>query len=173
MCWKIMRFWSSSPLTSFQIQLIFHHRLSRRKERYVLHDTLCSKCNNSLNYYIYINGCYICTRNTHTHTPGRREDDALDARGILRWDKVDHLAKALIELKGLSITNSQARNIKELYDALLDYDKKPITFTARPMKPARCRFACKKQYRVGGVGTEQVKRCFLSAGMPSCSPSKS
>ena len=72
---------------------------------------------------IYINGCYICTCNTHTHTLQAEagEDDALDARGIPGWDKVDHLAKAL---KGLSITNSQARNIKELYDALLDYDKK-------------------------------------------------
>ena len=70
-----------------------------------------------------INGCYICTCNTHTHTLQAEagEDDALDARGIPGWDKVHHLAKVLIDL---SITNSQARNIKELYDALLDYDKK-------------------------------------------------
>ena len=128
----------------------------------------------------------VIHENTHTHTHTHtlhtlqhpqvepsESDDALDARGVPGWDKVDRLAKALINIQGLSISNAQAKHIKELYDALLDFDKKPVTFSPRPMRPPRGRFARSKSYRVGSVGREQVKRCFLSAGLPSCSPSKS
>lgn len=81
-------------------------------------------------------------------------------------------AKTLIEIKGLSVTNSQAREIKKLYDDMLPFDKKPVTFSPRPLKPPRGRFA-RSKYRVGNVGVDHVRRCFLSAGTPSCSPGKS
>lgn len=101
------------------------------------------------------------------------DHEALDFRGIPGWDKVDRLAKALIDIRGLSVTNNQARVIKDLYDDLLDFDKKPVTFSPRPLKSPRGRFARSKQYRVGSVGADHVKRCFLSAGTPFCSPAKS
>ncbi|KAK3720983.1 hypothetical protein QZH41_018540, partial [Actinostola sp. cb2023] len=102
---------------------------------------------------------------------GQEEDEAYDARGIPGWDKVDALAKALVELDGLSVTNAQARVIKELYENLLDYDKKPISFKTRPVKPTRGRFARSK--RSGHVTLEAMKRCFITAGAPASSPSLS
>ena len=39
---------------------------------------------------------------------------AVDARGIPGWEKVDLLARALIDLNGLSISNEEARNIQAL-----------------------------------------------------------
>ena len=103
------------------------------------------------------------------------DDESLDSNGIPGWDKVDRLAKALVDLSGLSITNNQARNIKVLYDELLEFDKRPLVFAPRPLKPPQGRFARSKSssYRVGSVTTDHVKRAFLSAGIPSCSPAKS
>ena len=54
------------------------------------------------------------------------EAEATDSYGILGWDKVDTLAVALIEPKGLSVTAAQAHRIMELYGHLLEYDKRPI-----------------------------------------------
>jgi len=42
------------------------------------------------------------------------DDEALDASGIPGWDKVDALAKALINLEGLAVMNAQAREIQKL-----------------------------------------------------------
>ena len=81
-----------------------------------------------------------------------------------------------MDLSGLSITNSQARDIKRLYDELLEFDKRPLVFHPCPLKPPRGRFArskSSKSYRVGSVTTDHVKRAFLSAGIPSSSPAKS
>lgn len=36
--------------------------------------------------------------------------EVLDAKGIPDWDRVDQLARALLALKGLSVTNEQARD---------------------------------------------------------------
>ena len=83
-----------------------------------------------------------------------------------------------MDLSGLSITNSQARDIidKQLYDELLEFDKRPLVFHPRPLKPPRGRFArskSSKSYRVGSVTADHVKRAFLSARIPSSSPAKS
>lgn len=46
------------------------------------------------------------------------EDEAVDALGIPGWDRVDELAKSLIELEGLAVSASQAQDIQRLYDRL-------------------------------------------------------
>lgn len=83
------------------------------------------------------------------------DDDAVDSHGIPGWDRVDRLARALIGLSGLAITNSQAREIKKLYNDLLPYDKKPLAFEPITRKPSHGRFARSKS---GHVGVEQMKR---------------
>jgi hypothetical protein len=87
-------------------------------------------------------------------------DEAVDSQGIPGWEKVDRLARALLRPRGLCVTNLQAAEIQQLYSELLDYDKKPLTFQPRKMKPTRGRFARRKQYRVGHVGIEAVKRYY-------------
>ena len=69
------------------------------------------------------------------------DDEALDYRGIGGWEKVDRLARALVNLKGLCVTNAQAEELKMLYSQLLDYDKKPVTFQPRQIKRTRGRFS--------------------------------
>ena len=53
----------------------------------------------------------------------------LDSRGIPGWNKVEQLARAVLSLKGLSISEDQAKIICSLYDQLDPYDKKPLVFT--------------------------------------------
>ena len=43
----------------------------------------------------------------------------MDSLGRPGWDRVDALAKALIKLDGLYVTNAQANEIIHLYDRLL------------------------------------------------------
>ena len=81
--------------------------------------------------------------------------ESLDSRGIGGWDKVDHLARALISFSGLSISNHQAKEIKRLYDDLLPYDKEPLRFKPFSRRPSRGRFARSKG---GHVGIDQMKR---------------
>jgi hypothetical protein len=101
-----------------------------------------------------------------------QEDEvAVDAAGIPGWDRVDDLAKALTELDGLAVSTSQAQEIEHLYNRLVDYDKRPILFHPRRQRPTRGRFARNKQS--GHMSVEAMKRCFLSAGSPASSPSKS
>lgn len=118
------------------------------------------------------------------------EDVATDYAGIPGWDKVDALAEALLGLRGLSVTATQAEKIKSLYAKLTDFDRAPLTYEAKQRKVARGRFARSKGNRSGHVGEEAVKRylilkiyfhlvhhlnhrCFLSGGSPALSPSKS
>ena len=58
-----------------------------------------------------------------------QSEGSVDSRGILGWEKVDKLARALVKLQGLSVTNAQASEIKELYHDLLEFDKKPLVFS--------------------------------------------
>ena len=83
------------------------------------------------------------------------DDEAVDYRGIPGWEKVDRLAKALLDLKGLCVTNAQAKELKMLYSQLLDYDKRPITFQPRQIKRPRGRFARSKG---GYAGVDAMKR---------------
>ena len=93
-------------------------------------------------------------------TEEKIDDDhtALDASGIPGWDRVDALAEALVSLKGLSVTNAQAKRIQQLYHKLLDYDKKPLTFRPRPQKTPRGRFGRRKQNRSGHLSIDAMKR---------------
>ena len=58
-----------------------------------------------------------------------------DSHHISDWDRVDALARALLDSCGLSLTNTEGREIKHLYDELIDYDKKPLSFESRPKRP--------------------------------------
>ena len=64
----------------------------------------------------------------------RGEDaGAVDSLGIPGWGKVDALARALINLDGLSISHlDEAHHIQELYYALKEFDKRPLIFTPHP-----------------------------------------
>ena len=80
------------------------------------------------------------------------EDEAVDALGIPGWDRVDELAKSLIELEGLAVSASQAQDIQRLYDRLVDYGKRPILFKPRPLRPSRGR------RKSGHISVEAMKR---------------
>lgn len=86
------------------------------------------------------------------------QDEACDAAGIPGWDRVDQLAKALLDLQGLSVTTSQALHIQKLYKNLLDYDRQPLVFRPTPQRPSKGRFARSKTHRVGHIGVEAMKR---------------
>ena len=47
------------------------------------------------------------------------EAESVDSRGIPGWDRVDRLARALLSLSGLSVTNTQASQIQHLYTTLV------------------------------------------------------
>ncbi|ESO90740.1 hypothetical protein LOTGIDRAFT_175806 [Lottia gigantea] len=85
---------------------------------------------------------------------------SVDSRGIPGWDKVEALALALIQLKGISITAAEANNIKQLFDVLLDFDRRPIKYTAKVKKPSKGRFARSKG---GFVGVDAVKRYLFNS----------
>ena len=86
------------------------------------------------------------------------EGEAVDASGIQGWDKVDTLAKALMDLEGLAVMNAQAKEIQKRYDNLLEYDKRPIKFRPRLQKPPRGRFARSKGNHSGHISVDAMKR---------------
>jgi len=81
--------------------------------------------------------------------------ESVDSMGIPGWDQVDKLARYLVSLTGISVTSAQAEEIKQLYDGLIDYDKRPLTFEPIQFKRSRGRFAQKKSAH---VGVTQMKR---------------
>ena len=95
-------------------------------------------------------------------SPEDSEDEgveAVDSRGIAGWDRVDALAEALLLPKGLAVTTEQARSIRALFDALDEFDKRPLSFSA-PSSPRKLRghFARSKKRRSGHVTVEMMKR---------------
>lgn len=84
-------------------------------------------------------------------------DETLDAHGVAGWDKVEKLAKCLLGLTGLGVTNSQASEIQQHYNELPDFDKWPVTIEKQPRKASKGRFGRSKS---GHVGVEQMKRYF-------------
>ena len=107
---------------------------------------------------------------SHTHTHLKKgiepemeavEKDSRDSRGISGWDRVDKLARALINLSGLCVSTSEAKEIERLYDDLIDYDKRPLVFQPVVHKPPKGRFARSK--RTSGYPTvDHMKRYFQS-----------
>ena len=64
------------------------------------------------------------------------------------------------------MTNAEAREIISLYNSLLDYDKKPLVFKPKPMRPLRWRFArTKKHHDQGLVTVEAMKRYIVHVCM--------
>ena len=86
----------------------------------------------------------------------QEDEEATDASGILGYDRVNDLAKALVDIHGLALTTTQEQEIEHLYNRLVDYDKRPILFRPRPQRPSRDRFARKKQS--GHMSVEAMKR---------------
>lgn len=97
------------------------------------------------------------------------DDEALDSKGIPGWDKVDALARALLDLHGLAVTTSQAREIQKLYACLDEYDKKPLQFKTLPTKPlVRGRFALarSRKYHTGLLTVDAMKRYSIKSLVP-------
>ena len=87
-----------------------------------------------------------------------RESDAIDSRGISGWDKVDHLACALLELRGQAITNREADGIICLYEDMAEFDKRPLMFERRPLARPHGQFARSKENRSGHVDRTVIRR---------------
>ncbi len=64
---------------------------------------------------------------------GEQDNEVLDSLGIPGWDKVDSLASALLNLKGMCVSTSEAE--KKLYKDLINFDKQPLTY--KPREPKR------------------------------------
>ena len=79
--------------------------------------------------------------NDNNNNARGESSEAVDARRIPSRGKVDALARALVNLNGLSVTNE---GIQALYETLDEYDKKPLTFTLHPL-PLRGRFGRSKR----------------------------
>lgn len=84
------------------------------------------------------------------------EAESVDSRGIPGWDRVDRLARALLSLSGLSVTNTQASQIQHLYEDLAEYDKRPLVFKPRAHPPSRGRFGRSK--RGSHISVDYMKR---------------
>jgi hypothetical protein len=67
--------------------------------------------------YSHVKGLRTNTQ-FHSTSPQVEEspanEEALDFRGISGWDKVDRLARTLIDIKGLSVTNTGKRDQRTL-----------------------------------------------------------
>lgn len=85
--------------------------------------------------------------------------EALDSQGIPGWDRVDHLARALLNLTGLCVSNSEAEEIRRLFDNLMEFDKRPIQFQPRSYKPSRGQFGRSKS--TANVSVDAMKRSVL------------
>ncbi len=84
------------------------------------------------------------------------QESSSDSRGIQGRDKVDKLARTLVSLTGLHVTNSSADQIKklyeeQLYEELLEYDKRPLVIKPIPFNRSRGRFGRKKSSSHTGV----------------------
>ena len=83
--------------------------------------------------------------------------EVLDSRGILGWDTVEKLAKALLSLKGLSMSEDQAKVISSLYDQLDSHNKKPLVYSKRYSHKTRGWFAISRG-RLEDVSIHYLKR---------------
>ena len=64
-----------------------------------------------------------------------------DPHGIPGWDKVDALAKALLQTTGVSLTPQGASEIIKLWSGLEPYDKRPVTYAPIHQASPTGRFA--------------------------------
>lgn len=83
----------------------------------------------------------------------------VDSLGIPGWNRVDQLAVALLDLRGMCVSASQAEVIKKLYGELSEFDKRPLVFEPRKPKVDRPgRFGKKKFHHSGYATVDMVKK---------------
>ena len=75
---------------------------------------------------------------------------------------MDALARALIDLRDQSVSNSDADRIMTLYNVLHEFDKNSLTYQSVIKKPTSGRFARSKKCS-GHVGIQTMKRCVVTA----------
>jgi len=80
------------------------------------------------------------------------------------------LARYLIGLNDISLTNADAARITQLYDQLDDYNKQPVVYKPVKKIPTKGRFGARK--REGHTSQTLMKRCFLAGSSPALSPSR-
>ena len=78
-----------------------------------------------------------------------------DVSGIPGWNKVGQLAQMLVQLKDIALSASQADQLKVLYDALHDYDKRGVKAHIKAMPQLRGHFC---HQRRAGVSQELSRR---------------
>ena len=98
-------------------------------------------------------------------------ENSIDTRGIPEWNKVDRLARYLIGLEDISLTNQEANHIVDLYSDLDTYVKKPVTYKPMLLRPSSGRYG-RSKHRTEDSGKTTMKRCFTSGGSPAMSPCK-
>ena len=81
------------------------------------------------------------------------DDATVDSREIPGWEKVAQLATALLNLKGLSLSNGEAQEIKTLWNSLDPYDKGVTKVLLKSQVQLRGHFCTQK-----GQGTLQLSR---------------
>ena len=64
----------------------------------------------------------------------------------------------LLDLNSLAVTAVQAAKIKECFDQLHEFDKKPLRFEPKTKKSGRSRFARTKDTRSGQPDVAAMKR---------------
>jgi hypothetical protein len=69
---------------------------------------------------------------------------AVDSKGIEGWDHVCNLASFLADLDTPALSNSQADEICQLHDALIEYDKMQIVPDRTKGKQPHGRFKAKR-----------------------------
>ena len=99
------------------------------------------------------------------------EPTATDSFRIPGWKKIDKLAQALLNATGISLCDSDAAKIVELYDQLEEYDKKPITYKAISKRPVSGKFQQKR--RSGFIDVVRMSKSFISGTTPALHPAKS
>ena len=87
------------------------------------------------------------------------DDVTVDSRGIPGWEKVAQLATALLNLRGLSLSNGEAQEIKTLWNSLDPYDKGVTKVLLKSQVQLRGRFC--RQKRTGHTTVEQMRRYII------------
>ena len=87
------------------------------------------------------------------------DDITVDSRGIPGWEKVAQLATALLNLRGLSLSNGEAQEIKTLWNSLDPYDKGVTKVLLKSqVQLSGCFY---RQKKMGHTTVEQMRRYII------------
>ena len=95
------------------------------------------------------------------HVQGIEEQEPVESvgyKGYPGWDKIDALACAFLALKGLSIKASEVDNIKQLYQNLLEFDKRSLQFSPRVKALRRQGRFAKSRSQSSYISIDCIKR---------------